>query len=628
MTIIERYMSSQKGHGGICAFELKCAGVVWLILAAVFLTYWNSFFLGNHDFRFIRYGVPLNAGVLEGRFTQFLPIWLLTGGHILPAFNVLLGFAFFALAAVRLAEWYGLSERYRDVLPFTLLIVLNPYVLTQLYYVHQILSIFVWHFLCVWGVIWIDRAVLATEEGKKGTEYAEMSGRKRAAGCAATDEREKGAAVDGRKKAAGDVVSGERDRMAWSGTTDEGKKAAGYAAAGMPALFVSLGGYTAALELVLTIYAGKFWLDILRAEKSVKVIFRHYLKLGAGVMAALLCYAAVIWEMKRRNLIFLGMYNVQTLPLRDMPEKFLQRWHKPWEILYSVFPYEVPLAGYGFLLLAVAALAASLGRRKFLWGALCLIVSVYLAFFLAFITPHDFFDTFRIHFFSVPYLTAVLFVIAFSCGGNGSRNLALAVAAVMMCVYIRTDIYAQKIWLLGNRQDELYVERIKQDLLPRLKPGKKYRLTTLGGLYGREKFAGISTVYSLRTYERDRELFRAPMYVSVMFSSGFFLSEPESPIWGDAMYLGGGIFYGITPENIMKGKRLDAEIFARTFGLDKEAQLDTLKIMMPYPAADYCFVGEKDIFLMMPQVRYDRETLAGIIQEELTKNTAIGEHGG
>mgnify|MGYP007078056913 FL=1 len=293
-----------------------------------------------------------------------------------------------------------------------------------------------------------------------------------------------------------------------------------------------------------------------------------------------------------------------------------------------MFPYEVPLAGYGFLLLAVAALAASLGRRKFLWGALCLIVSVYLAFFLAFITPHDFFDTFRIHFFSVPYLMAVLFAIAFSCGGNGSRNLALAAAAVMMCVYIRTDIYAQKIWLLGNRQDELYVERIKQDLLPRLKPGKKYRLTTLGGLYGREKFAGISTVYSLRTCERDRELFRAPMYFSVMFSSGFFLSEPESPIWGDAMYLGGGIFYGITPENIMKGKRLDAEIFARTFGLDKEAQLDTLKIMMPYPAADYCFIGEKDIFLMMPQVRYDRETLIGIIQEELTKNTAVGEHGG
>lgn len=582
MTIIERYMSSQKAYGSICTFGLKCAGVVWLILAVVFLIYWSSFFLGNHDFRFMRYGVPLDAGVFEGRFTQFLPSWLLTGGHILPVFNVLLGFAFFALAAVRLAEWYGLPERYRDVLPFTLLIVLNPYVLTQLYYVHQILSIFVWHFLCVWGVIWIDRAVLAAEDGKKE------------AGCAA----------------------------------GEGKKAAGYAAAGISALFVSLGGYTAAFELVLTICTGKFWLDVLRAEKSVKAILGHYVKLGAAVMAALLCYAAVIWEMKRQNLIYLGMYNVQTLPLWEVPERFLQRWHKPWEILYSVFPYESPLAGYGFLLLAAAALAASRGRRKFLWGAFCLIVSVYLAFFLAFIAPHDFFDTFRVHFFSVPYLIAVLLAVAVTCGGRGCRNMALAAAAVLVCVYAGTDFYAQKIWLLGNRQDEMYVERIKQDLLPRLEPGKKYRLATLGGLYGRKKFAGMHDEYSLRTYERDRELFRAPLYVSVMFSSGFFLAEPGSPIWGDAMYLGGGIFYGITPENIAEGKRLDAEIFAKSFGTDMEAQLAALKIMEPYPAADYCFVGEKDIFLIMPEIHNDRNVLAGIVHDKMAKNTADGGGGG
>lgn len=575
-------MSSQKAYGSICTFGLKCAGIVWLILIVVFLIYWSSFFLGNHDFRFMRYGVPLDAGVFEGRFTQFLPSWLLTGGHILPVFNVLLGFAFFALAAVRLAEWYGLSERYRDVLPFTLLIVLNPYVLTQLYYVHQILSIFVWHFLCVWGVIWIDRAVLAAEDGKKEAECAAVAG----------------------------------------------KKAAGYAAAGISALFVSLGGYTAALELVLTICTGKFWLDVLRAEKSVKAIFGHYVKLGAGVMAALLCYAAVIWEMKRQNLIYLGMYNVQTLPLREVPERFLQRWHKPWEILYSVFPYESPLAGYGFLLLAAAALAASRGRRKFLWGAFCLIVSVYLAFFLAFIAPHDFFDTFRVHFFSVPYLIAVLLAVAVTCGGRGCRNMAVAAAAVLVCVYAGTDFYAQKIWLLGNRQDELYVERIKQDLLPRLEPGKKYRLATLGGLYGRKKFAGMHDEYSLRTYERDRELFRAPLYVSVMFSSGFFLAEPGSPIWGDAMYLGGGIFYGITPENIAEDKRLDAEIFAKSFGTDMEAQLAALKIMEPYPAADYCFVGEKDIFLMMPEIHNDRNVLAGIVHDKMAKNTADGGGGG
>ena len=206
--------------------------------------------------------------------------------------------------------------------------------------------------------------------------------------------------------------------------------------------------------------------------------------------------------------------------------------------------------------------------------------------------------------------------------------MAVAAAAVLVCVYAGTDFYAQKIWLLGNRQDEMYVERIKQDLLPRLEPGKKYRLTTLGGLYGRKKFAGMHDEYSLRTYERDRELFRAPLYVSVMFSSGFFLAEPGSPIWGDAMYLGGGIFYGITPENIAEGKRLDAEIFAKSFGTDMEAQLAALKIMEPYPAADYCFVGEKDIFLMMPEIHNDRNVLAGIVHDKMAKNTADGGGGG
>lgn len=195
-----------------------------------------------------------------------------------------------------------------------------------------------------------------------------------------------------------------------------------------------------------------------------------------------------------------------------------------------------------------------------------------------------------------------------------------------MCVYIRTDIYAQKIWLLGNRQDELYVERIKQDLLPRLKPGKKYRLTTLGGLYGREKFAGVHDVYFWRIFERNKELFTFPMYFNVMFSAGFFLSESENPIWGDAGYAGTSVFYSTAV--VAEDKRLDAEIFVKSSGTDMEAQLWALRIMRPYPAADYCFVGEKDIFLMMPQVRYDRETLAGIIQEELTKNTAVGEHGG
>lgn len=149
----------------------------------------------------MRYGVPLDAGLFEGRFTQFVPSWLLTEGHILPVANVLIGFLFFAAAAVILARWFGLNAKYREMLPFALLIVLNPYVLTQLYYVHQILSIFCWHLLGVLGIVWIDCGVYQKD---------------------------------------------------WKKTS-----------AGVLALFFCLGGYAASLELVPVLCAGKFWLDIL-----------------------------------------------------------------------------------------------------------------------------------------------------------------------------------------------------------------------------------------------------------------------------------------------------------------------------------------------------------------------------
>lgn len=100
--------------------ELKCVALVWAVLVVVFLPYWSSFFLGNHDFRFVRYGIPVDAGFFEGRFTQFVVPWLLSDGQILPAWNVFLGFAFLAGAAVKTASWFGLPKKGHVILTFAL----------------------------------------------------------------------------------------------------------------------------------------------------------------------------------------------------------------------------------------------------------------------------------------------------------------------------------------------------------------------------------------------------------------------------------------------------------------------------------------------------------------------------
>ena len=88
-------------------FWFKCWGVVWCILSVVFSLYIFSFFLGNHDWQFLRYEMLLSSGVWEGRVTQFVPPWLLSLGRLLPIWNALLGFMFLSGAAVLLAWWYS-----------------------------------------------------------------------------------------------------------------------------------------------------------------------------------------------------------------------------------------------------------------------------------------------------------------------------------------------------------------------------------------------------------------------------------------------------------------------------------------------------------------------------------------
>jgi hypothetical protein len=131
------------------------AALVWGIMLAVYAFYMVSFFWGNHDFRFMRYGFSSPwEDAWEARVTQYLPVWILSIGQILPIFNMLLATGFMSLGAILLAKWYGLEKPVNAVL-FALLIGLHPYHLTQFYYVHQIISVALWHLLGIIGMVFL-----------------------------------------------------------------------------------------------------------------------------------------------------------------------------------------------------------------------------------------------------------------------------------------------------------------------------------------------------------------------------------------------------------------------------------------------------------------------------------------
>lgn len=135
-------------------FWLSCTGLLWLGLCLVYFCLISSFITGNHDFNFFRFGIGTFSGIGEGRFSQFLPQSLLTHGEILPILNIVLGLFFLSAAAIFSAKLFYLSPRYDVVFPFGLLVSLHPYLLTQFYYSHQVLSILLWFLLCVLAVKW------------------------------------------------------------------------------------------------------------------------------------------------------------------------------------------------------------------------------------------------------------------------------------------------------------------------------------------------------------------------------------------------------------------------------------------------------------------------------------------
>lgn len=518
-----------------CGFWLMCWGSVFSILAVTFLFYLSSFYVGNHDYKYMRFGVSVLEGLWEGRFAQFVLPKLLTEGHILPIFSAAIGFLAFSAAAVLLAYWYGVGKNYISVILFSLLIVLNPYMLTQVYYVHSIISVLFWPLLCVSGLALIF----------KGVEERKILGSLGGCFC----------------------------------------------------LFISMGGYAASFELTLVLICGKFLSDIMRGKKIDKAFVLTYAKACGFILAAALLYQGAIAYLRYKMWLSQGMYNIKLLSAKDMFLKFGERWRKPWQVLSSGFPYCSRSVALCFWGLAISALYSTCCRQRLGLGLVGIIGLIYVSFTMAFMSPSDFFYTYRIHFFSVPYIGAILFALSLFGGKRWLGNAALALAFILVLSYAKADITAQKVWVLGDKLDEYTADRVRSDIMKELVPGKNYRLFVQGGFYGREKFADNNYIFG-EERERLRELYGYSKFLHHIFSSGLFLYEAENPIWGDAMFIQSSFVYVLSGnENLSKENTEKAIFFAARE--DIAAPIERFLGLKAFPAVPYLFASDKTIYLKL-----------------------------
>ncbi len=122
-------------------------------LNLIFLYHGAHFLFGDHDWRYLKDGVSLGAGLFEGRFTQFLAINMLSLGQILPLINNLLGFAGFSLGIVLLAKYWEIPHNKTAYTLFALFTGVTPFILSFMYFAFLIIPILSWNAFIVGGLL-------------------------------------------------------------------------------------------------------------------------------------------------------------------------------------------------------------------------------------------------------------------------------------------------------------------------------------------------------------------------------------------------------------------------------------------------------------------------------------------
>ena len=145
--------------------------IVFLTLNLLFMFYQTSFFIGNHDWDWVKGTtqiLSMNTGLFEARFSKFILNVILYGGQILPILNNITAFALLSLGAVMLVEYWQIKETSNKII-IALIPCIMPYILGWMYFPINIIGNFMSIPLVVGGLMLIEK------QNKKSNLYAILS---------------------------------------------------------------------------------------------------------------------------------------------------------------------------------------------------------------------------------------------------------------------------------------------------------------------------------------------------------------------------------------------------------------------------------------------------------------------
>lgn len=315
--------------------------VVFLALNLIFLFHGAHFMFGDHDWKYLKHGISLGAGLFEGRFSQFVPVTLLSRGEILPIINNALGFAGFALGIALLARYWRLPHTKTAYVMFALSAAITPYILSFMYFAFLVIPVLGWN-------MFVIGALLVSEKEER------FSLPRTAVAAVLTT-----LALGGYPPVINLIAVAFSVRLLFAalfeiphpgavpGTRSQSTARIPSPAAAAPAHISSPDAIVPGAPLPLSL------------PLVLKTLCRRYRWTIFNLALGITCYKLCLWALTRTGAVNAAYYNLQTTPFAEWGEKFLLVSKDVWLQFTATLPF-IPAAyktAAGIVVLAGTAAA-------------------------------------------------------------------------------------------------------------------------------------------------------------------------------------------------------------------------------------------------------------------------------
>ena len=460
--------------------------ITFIALNLIFLYHGSQYIFGDHDWKYLQKGIPLDSGLFEGRFTQFIAINLLSYGEILPIINNTLGFLFFSLSISLLAKYWSLPHKKLTYTLFALFTAITPYILSFMYFAFLIIPVL------SWSLFIISALIISKKEQTFSLPHTIFSA----------------------------------------------------------ILYTfALGGYPPVINLFATALSTRILLDIIYEKATIKKLYYNYRYSVLNFILGAIIYKLCLIYLTHIGSIDSAYYNLQTTPFSQWGEKFILILKDLFKQLIATLPfisikYKLLTLSITILALITALKHKSSSKILKIFFFIAIFLSGLITLFLSTsITETEFAP--RIDFFGLMYGYSAMLAIVLKSKKGFIKNLTTLCALICIIYNAHTLLEAQKVWKLGfDAELSVYKRIIKRfESNPMFHINRYYTMIQSG--YPTLRYKYYHTPYQYNSDDLLSMSFVPAMNTGVMWNyygqeafastTSYVYTTPKSPLLSKAI---------------------------------------------------------------------------------------------